>query len=193
MKAGLFPFNPDRVLRDIQKPLATLTISKANEVKFSSSLHGEVLQMPVTAEDVTALRNLIDQDAHTLDEKSRNRFQKLLNAAQASIAECALLEDENQLLSKQNDEAKRRRTTKSTILGKAKVMSYEDLEMAKAKRAAKESAKDEDTAKRKRGRKRKSAVAEKVTAKKARRSEVEIAEDEIAAGGMEDYCSIIQF
>jgi hypothetical protein len=35
------------------------------------------------------------------------------------------------LVSKQNDEAKRRRSTKPTILGKAKVMSYEDVEIAK--------------------------------------------------------------
>jgi hypothetical protein len=181
------------VLQDIQKLLATLIILKANEAKFSSSLYSEVLQTLVTAEEVTVLRKLIDQDAHILNKKCRKRFQKLLNTVQASIAECALLQDENQLLSKQNDEVKRRRTTKSIILGKAKVMSYEDIEMAKAKRAAKESAKDDNTAESKRGRKRKSTVSETVKVKEARRSEVEIAEDEIAAGGMEDYCSVFQF
>ena len=103
---------------------------------------------------------------HTLDKKSRKRFQQLLNAAQASIAECALLQDENQLLFKQNDEAKRRRSTKSTILGKAKVMSYEDIEMAKAKLATKESAKYGDAAKGKRGRKRKDSVSETSKPKK---------------------------
>jgi hypothetical protein len=30
--SGLFPFNPDRVLRSMLKPLADLTISKADEV-----------------------------------------------------------------------------------------------------------------------------------------------------------------
>lgn len=37
-----------------------------------------------------------------------------------------------------NNEAKSRRTTKSLVLGKAKVMSYEDLESARTKRAAAE-------------------------------------------------------
>jgi hypothetical protein len=37
-----------------------------------------------------------------------------------------------------NKKAKVRRPTRSVVLGKAKVMSYEDLEEARAKRAAKE-------------------------------------------------------
>jgi hypothetical protein len=44
-----------------------------------------------------------------------------------SFAERALLEEDRQLL-KQNNEAKHRRATKSTLVGKAKVMSYEDIE-----------------------------------------------------------------
>jgi hypothetical protein len=49
--------------------------------------------MPVTAEALTSLRSLIEQDAHGLDEKSKQRLQKLANAAQTSFAECALLHD----------------------------------------------------------------------------------------------------
>jgi hypothetical protein len=41
-------------------------------------------------------------------------------------------------LIKINKEAKVRRSTRSVALGKAKVMSYEDLEEARAKRATKE-------------------------------------------------------
>jgi hypothetical protein len=33
MKAGLFPFNSDRVLKDIQKPLTELTVSKVEDGK----------------------------------------------------------------------------------------------------------------------------------------------------------------
>ena len=90
------------------------------------------------AEDLTALHGLIEQNAHTLDETTKQRLQELTNAAQISFAECALLADENQLLFKQNNEAKVRRSTKSTVVGKAKVMSYEDSEDARAKRTAKE-------------------------------------------------------
>jgi len=64
-----------------------------------------------------------------------------------------------EILNAINNEAKVRRSTKSLVLGKAKVMSYEDLEEARAKRADKEAAK-EAKGKGKRGRKRKSAALE---------------------------------
>jgi hypothetical protein len=191
MKAGLFPFNPDRVLKDIQRPPAELTVPKTNDIRVRSCLQSEILHTPVTAEDVTALCSLINQTADNLDETSKRRLQKLANAATTSLAECALLHDENKLLFKQNDEAKRRQTAKSTVVGKAKVMSYEDIEVAKSKRAAKEAAKDGAAAKGKRGRKRKSPTNDIAKAKKAR-SEVEIAKVDIAATGMGDYYSVFQ-
>jgi hypothetical protein len=57
-----------------------------------------------------------------------------------------------------NDESKVRQSTTSVILGKAKVMSYEDLEEARAKRAEKEAVK-EVKGKGKRGRKPKIAAS----------------------------------
>jgi hypothetical protein len=187
IKAGLFPFNPGRVLREIQKPPAELTIPKADGLKVGSCLQDEAPQTPITAEALTALHSLIEQDTHALDERSKQRLRKFANAAQISFAERALLADENQLLFKQNNEAKVRRSTKSTIVGKAKVMSYEDIKEARAKRAAKEAA----AASNKQGRKRKSAPAGS-KAKKARKSEVEVVEDEIAAEGIRNYCSVFQ-
>jgi len=195
IKAGLYPFNPDRVLRGIPKPPAELTIPKANEVRVWSCPEGEVLQTPATAEALTSLHNLIEQEAHALDAISQQRLQKFAKAAQISFAECALLQDENQLLFKQNDEAKRRKSTKSTVVGKAKVMSYEDIVEARGKRAAKEAAKDAAAVKQGRGRKRKSPPVEAAKAKKGnkvRRSEVEVAQDEMAVGGLGDYCSVLQ-
>jgi hypothetical protein len=55
-----------------------------------------------------------------------------------------------------NNEAKVRRSTRLVVLGKAKVMSFEDIEVAQAARAAKEVIKGKG----KRGRKRKSAALE---------------------------------
>jgi hypothetical protein len=77
--------------------------------------------------------------------------------ARISLAELALQQDQIQFLLRVNNEAKARRSTKSLILGK--VMSYEDLEMARAKRVAKEKAKA-TVVKGKRGRKPKNAVPE---------------------------------
>lgn len=192
MKAGLYPFNPDKVLRDMPKPLAELTVPKANEANIWPHSQEEFLQTPVTAEALVSLRSLVEQDAHTLDATSKQRLQKLANAAQASFTERALLLDENQLLFQQNNESKRRKSTKSTLVGKAKVMSYGDIVEARAKRATKEAAKEAAVAKGKRGRKRKGPVPAGAKVKKARRSEVEVTEDEIAAAGIENYCSVLQ-
>ena len=149
----------------------------------------EVLQTPVTAEALTSLHSLIEQDTHALNERSKQRLQKFANAAQIPFTERALLADKNRLLIKQNNEAKVRRSTKSTIIGKTKVMSYKNIENARAKRAAKE---DTTAGKGTRGRKRKSLTPMTGNVKRARRSEAEVAKDEIAAAGMENHCSVLQ-
>ncbi|KFY41820.1 hypothetical protein V494_02772 [Pseudogymnoascus sp. VKM F-4513 (FW-928)] len=161
--SGLFPLNPDRVLRTIQKPLAQLTIPQAGNMKVGSCLQDEVLKSPVTpvsAEPLTLLHNLIKEDIYTHNEASarrqQRRVQKLANAAQISFAENALLRDQNQMLTIISNEVKVRRSTRSIVLGKAKVMSYEDIEEARAKRAAKEIIKGKG----KRGRKRKKTARE---------------------------------
>ena len=143
--SDLFPFNPDRALGATPKPPAQKIVLKADETKVGSCLQDEVLQTPVTplsAEALTSLHNLIKQDAHTLNEMSIQRLQrhvqKLANAAQISFAERALLHDQNRFLTRMNNEAKVHRSTKSVVRGKAKVMSYEDIEEAGPKRAAKE-------------------------------------------------------
>ena len=52
-----------------------------------------------------------------------------------------LYREQIHFLRKVDNEAKVRWSTKSLVLGKAKVISYEDLEEARAKRAAKDAAK----------------------------------------------------
>ncbi|KAH8759543.1 hypothetical protein F5882DRAFT_479516, partial [Hyaloscypha sp. PMI_1271] len=158
---GLFPFNPDRVLRVTPKPPAQSAV--ADEIRVGSCHQDEVPQTPVTpvsAEGLVSLHNLIKQDAHTLNGTSiqclERHVQKLVDAAQTSFAERALLHDQKQMLTRMNNEAKVRRSTRSIVLGKAKVMSFEDIEVARAARAAKEVIKGKG----KRGRKRKSAALE---------------------------------
>ncbi|KAF1978792.1 hypothetical protein BU23DRAFT_563689 [Bimuria novae-zelandiae CBS 107.79] len=76
-----------------------------------------------------SLHNLINQELNDPRKRRLQRHvQKLASAAK------------NRLLSKINNEVKVRRSTRSVVLGKAKVMSYEDLEEARAKRAAKDKA-----------------------------------------------------
>jgi len=51
-----------------------------------------------------------------------------------------LLQDYNRLLHRINSEAKTRRSIRSLVIGTAKVMSYVDLDKARAARAAKDKA-----------------------------------------------------
>jgi hypothetical protein len=80
---------------------------------------------------------------------------KLVNTAQISFAERDLLYDQKQILTRMNNEAKVRWSTKSIVVGTAKVMSFEDIEVARATRAA-----EVIKGKGKRGRKRKSVAVE---------------------------------
>ncbi|KAF1348904.1 hypothetical protein BDV97DRAFT_297078, partial [Delphinella strobiligena] len=68
---------------------------------------------PVTTDALMSLHNLVKPDAVKNPSK-----------------------DQNRLLSEVNKEARIRQSTRSVVLGRAKVMSYEDLKAARVKRAA---------------------------------------------------------
>ncbi|RII17534.1 hypothetical protein CUC08_Gglean002374 [Alternaria sp. MG1] len=168
---GLFPFSPERVLRNTPKPPADLVVSVANEVGSSSQsdvpLTPATPVTPVTAEGLTVLHDLIKRDAGAPDEASKQRLerrvQKLVSAAKISVAKQSLLQDHNRLLCNINNEATVRRTTRSLVLsdgkGEGKVMRWEDLQRARAERAARETVAKEK-GKGKRGRKRKTPAQE---------------------------------
>jgi G3E family GTPase len=115
----------------------------------------------VSSEALASLLTLVKQDSHdeTSTKRHRKLVQKLANAAKISFAQQALNQDQIWLLPKTNNEARTRRKTKSEILGrgKARVISYEDIEAARAKRA-KQEANKEAQGKRKRDRPKRIAV-----------------------------------
>lgn len=74
------------------------------------------------------------------------------------------------------------------MVGKAKVMSYDDIIEAQAKRDAKEAI----VQKGKRGPKRKCSAPVLAEAKRTRKSEVEVAEDKIKVMGLGNYCSVLR-
>jgi hypothetical protein len=101
-KAGLFPFNPNKVLHNISKPFITLTIPATDEINTGSYIQDQVPQTPVTpksAKAVASLHNLIQQNTTMLDGINKQRLQKhlqkLTNAAQLSFTKRALLQDYN--------------------------------------------------------------------------------------------------
>lgn len=161
---GLVPFNPQRVLGGIQKPADALTVSTADATP--PCLQAELQHTPITpttpktSEALVSLQNrIVQQDAHALDEVSKQRLQrhvqKFVNAAQMCLVHGALQQDRIRFLMRINDEAKVRRSTKSEILAKGEgvVISYEHLVAKRAARAAEVQAKADR--KGKRGRKRK--------------------------------------
>ncbi|KAF2468782.1 uncharacterized protein BDR25DRAFT_176650, partial [Lindgomyces ingoldianus] len=123
------------------KPLAELTVPQINEIipaPEDAALESPVT--PVSAEGLTSLQNIIMKyNTDAMDETSKLRFyrhlQKFAKAAQASFAKGALQQNQIRLMMKINNEAKVRRSTKSVVLGTAKIMSYEDLVDARVKRA----------------------------------------------------------
>ena len=146
-KCGLQPFNPDRVLKDIPKPPIEPNVAKAVEVR--SCMQDEVPQTPVTPMSPSAVMSLhnfiIQKQAHAPDKTSNQSLEryvrKLTKAAQTFFTQCVLQRNQIQFLTKMNDESKVRRSTKLEVLGKAKVMSYEDLKDEREKRAKKVAAK----------------------------------------------------
>ncbi len=151
-KAGLFPFNPDRVLSDMPKLPSEITGNgreRAVSIRYTplrTPLTPVTPVTPMSADALMSLQTLIVQrDARTLDERSKlnleKHLQKLTKAASILFAKSALQQDQIQFLLKINNESKRRCASKSIVLGKAKVMSYNDLVAARAKRAEMEAAK----------------------------------------------------
>jgi hypothetical protein len=113
----------------------------------------------------------------------------LVDAAENAFAERAILLGENLLLFEQNNEKTTRTSIEATVVGTAKVMSYEDIVEAQQKRDMK----DVETIV-VRGRRTKcNGAPSKIIGKRTRSHEREEARDEIRASGIEEYCSVLKF
>jgi len=134
-KAGLYPFNLNRVLQGIQKPLAQECQS---DHAIVMTLYDELLRTPVTSEHLVSLRRTIEQDMHALNGQGQQRLQKFANAAERAMSARDLLFQENSDLFKQNNERNTHASTKSTVVGKARVISFEDIAEARKKREEKD-------------------------------------------------------
>ena len=143
----------------------------------------------MTLEALVPLRNQIEQENHNLDNQSKHRLQKLANTAEKAITERDLLLDENKILCDQNNEVRVRVSTKSTMIGKAKIMSYEDLVEAQQKRDMKVATRYGGA---KQGRPRKNLAPKPAEPKRSRKSELEVAEHEISIMGLQEFCSVLQ-
>jgi hypothetical protein len=181
-KAGLYPWSPDRVLRDIQKPTSQ---EAQNKYVIDTVSDDNPLQTPVTAESLTSLRRIIEQNIPVLNDHNQQCIRKLMNAAERAMTARDLLFKENFDLFKQNNESHTRESSNSNMVGKAKIMSYEDIQEAQRKRDEKDA-----TGTGRRGRKRKNSTPQSGVEKKSREEEVAQAHSEIQACGLEAHCSV---
>jgi DDE superfamily endonuclease len=186
-KTGLFPFNPDRVLNGIQKPQVEEIVQQTANMPTDLPSYDDMLRTPVTWENLACLRTKIEQGA-ALNSPSRHRFQKLANAAEKAFADRTILLDENRLLFEQNNEKTSRQSARSTVIGKARVMSYEDIVHAERKRAAKQEVTPGAIRSSRRPQNSKPEGR-----KRSRADELELGKREIKALGLEEYCSVLQF
>ena len=100
---GLFPFNPERVLRHTPKPPDEPTLPEANEASCPQTLERPATPVtvapitpvtPVTTEALTALHNLIKQELNNPSKRHvRRHVQKLASAAKILFAKQTLLQD----------------------------------------------------------------------------------------------------
>jgi hypothetical protein len=123
-----------------------------------------------------------------IDAFCKSYIQKLANAVENAFADRAILLDENMLLFEQNNEKATRKSIRATVVGSARVMSYEDIVEVQKQCDIKEAAAEVA-----RGQRSKRNPAAQVLGKRSRGQELEEAEHEIGALGMEEYCSVLDF
>ncbi|KAH6661860.1 hypothetical protein B0J14DRAFT_611551 [Halenospora varia] len=114
-KTGLPPFNPERVLKDIQKPGINVD-PIATEIEKPCDFLQLQLGTPKTAENLMFLRKRIEESIAQGGEISgpcKTYIQKLASAAENAFADRAILLGENLLLFEQNNEKATRKSNSS--------------------------------------------------------------------------------
>ena len=103
-KAGLFPFNPSRVLEGMsaptEEPATQLIPLDAPQMQAPSR---SLLTTPTTTEGVHHLYRLIEEKLATNGATRDPCLEKLLHATEKAFADRLLFHDENESLLKQND------------------------------------------------------------------------------------------
>ena len=200
-KAGLYPFNPARVLDTMQDIPATNHAEIAGpSAPMQPFLSPPSLVTPTNSISFVALQQKLEerQGPATVTDPY---LQKLLNAGKQAIAGKELLQVRCDDLMKQNNEKKTRQQVRAMKIGHAKVMGYEDIVEALRARDVQEAEKGRKRAEREEKKKKKATgkAANKISKPRAAKSnkkrsgrvasESETWLREIEAAGMSAYCS----
>jgi hypothetical protein len=186
-KTGLVPLDRQRVLSTISRARIDPSIVAAVAPGSETFSPGDVQQTPVTSETFAALRCLIEGESCHLDQRHQHWMAKALNAGEWAMAECGLLSDEKQALMQQNCEKKIRASTRSTVVGTAKVMSYQEIVEAQRGQGTKPSkvgkrqiAKGKDRV----------VIGERASNALSRAGEIEKAAREIKDSDLRNHCHV---
>jgi hypothetical protein len=177
------------VLKEIQKPEEVRVVNSEGDAIL---YHLKTPKTPKTFENLASLRKNVEMSLRrqeVLDTYTKLSIQKIADAAENAFAKRAILLDKNLLLFEQNNEKATCTLIKATVVGTAKVMSYEDIVEAQQKRDMKDA---ETVAVRGRRTKRNRALS-KIIGKRTRSREQDEAVEEIRALGMEEYCFVLKF
>lgn len=137
-KAGLFPFNPSRVLDGVSPPVRedSMQPPPLGPQQVEEPLNYQTLVTPTTTEGVLNLYRMLEDRLNADGATSDPCLEKFLHATEKAFADRSLLHDENESLIKQNDGKRVRQNAKSRIIGQgdAKIMFYADIIEAQRKR-----------------------------------------------------------
>lgn len=196
-KTGLVPLNPQRVLGSLEAPpplvpeplcplasVGPLIPRSANMCRSPMTL-----KTPTSTSSLERMRGTLDDILDGMDNgDAKLHVLKLYNAAEQSLANCALLADENKSLFQQNCEKKARQAVRATIPGPARITTYEDI--VRAQKVRKENEAGSTT---KQERKRVTNAKSRAQDSSPRQAEMAAAERQIAAAGLSNHCRVLDF
>ena len=131
-RAGLFPLNPSKVLRELEPASETPQTPIAG--RQETSVMTTTLQTLVTADNFNSLFQRCSDASLACSMERQQSLDKLSSGVQRMCAPNALLEGENLNLKQQNNEKRTREAAGNRISGQARIMSYEDIVEAQRKR-----------------------------------------------------------
>ena len=172
------------MLQIIQQPPSQVDVHPISQTVVPLPPNEDLLHTPVTVEKLTVLHANIENDFDSLSPAAQTRMQKLAHAAEKAFADRALLLDENRLPFEQNNEKTTRISARSVVTGNAKVISYEEVVETQRKREMK----DMTTP----GTRRRGGRPRKLEVDRSHEEEMEVGQDQIAALGLENHCSILK-
>ncbi len=128
-KTGLYPFDPEQVLSQVRtRPQTLPNASTANST--STTDQNNILTLQTTRAVHQHVSRLLESST-SLNTPAVKRIKTLGHAAERAIAQNVLLTAENARLLAQNQERSRRKATRNHQLGRARLMTFDDIATAR--------------------------------------------------------------